>query len=103
MKRKGWVSASYTVEASAVLPVLLGLWLFCVLFLFFFHDRLLLQAEIIGKGMGTEVEGIYFLFEEAALEEAKEAVTESWPVSAKEMPDFLRLFHMGMEILEGGD
>lgn len=44
--KKGWVKASYTVEAAFVIPIILGIFFALLYFLFYEHDKVLLYANM---------------------------------------------------------
>lgn len=45
-KKSGWLSASYTVEAAFIVPVILGVCFVLLYFLYYEHDKALLYANI---------------------------------------------------------
>ncbi len=44
--RRGWISASYTVEAAFIVPVILGILFALWYFLYYEHDKVMLYANI---------------------------------------------------------
>ncbi|MDE6851673.1 MAG: hypothetical protein K2J67_04180 [Lachnospiraceae bacterium] len=44
--KRGWVSASYTVEAAFIVPIILGICFAFMYFLYYEHDKALLYANI---------------------------------------------------------
>lgn len=44
--KRGWVKASYTVEAAFVIPIILGIFFALLYFLFYEHDKVLLYANM---------------------------------------------------------
>ena len=45
-RKKGWLSASYTVEAAFIVPIILGICFALLYFLYYEHDKALLYANI---------------------------------------------------------
>lgn len=45
-RKRGWIEASYTVEAAFVVPVILGIVFSLLYFLYYEHDKALLYANI---------------------------------------------------------
>ena len=83
LKKRFWLSAGYTVEASVAVPLLLGLVWFCILSAFLLHDRVVLEAQVIGASYGMECsEESLFLLEEAVLEKKEGLWSTVWTGTA---------------------
>lgn len=46
LKKRLWLSGSYTVEAAFVIPLLLGILFALIYFIYYEHDKVVLQANI---------------------------------------------------------
>ena len=46
IKKRMWLSASYTVEAAFVIPLILGILFALIYFIYYEHDKIILQGNI---------------------------------------------------------
>lgn len=51
-RKRGWLSASYTVEAAFIVPIILGICFALLYFLYYEHDKALLYANIKQEVIG---------------------------------------------------